>query len=536
MRRLVMCCDGTWNTPGQLAPTNVRRLYSALVDTATDDPIHRDEDTANVLQEQLTRYQSGVGTVTAGLFGWLLGGIAGVGLSRDIIDAYHWLTTTYRPGDAIALFGFSRGAFTARSLAGMIASCGLIDTTCLDEDTTWRQIRHAYQQRYRRGLDADPNWSDGLRFTYHPDHPDQIPVDFIGVWDTVGSLGVPDTLGWTNLLDPPTRYAFHNVKFNPHVRHGRHAVALDEQRAPFTPTLWSDLEPGQDVKQVWFPGSHLDVGGGHPQRGLSDGALQWMIEESHAAVGLEFRSAVEKQIEPDPLDVLHDDNRGIYGLLEPLYEPLLRPLIEPLMEPRPRATPMINPCENSSPLHQSVYTRHETPPITSGPYRTTRTLAPGESATVSVSARDPWNWTGLYLDTGEYTFAATGEWTDLNIASGPAGTTGWHRFHPREAFRLASSVIGQGERLFRRVTGNPKANFLLTRRDEDQPWMSLIGVVANDAIALKGAQALHERIAIGAGTDSRVYRPGYLYAYANDAWGFYGNNRGSVQLTVTRQQ
>lgn len=534
MRRLVICCDGTWNTPGQLAPSNVRRLYSALVNTVTDGQDPTDGDTTTDGQEQLTWYQPGVGTTTGGLFGWLLGGVAGVGLSRDVMDAYHWLTTTYRPGDTVALFGFSRGAFTARSLAGMVAACGLIDTTCLDEAATRRQIRQAYQQRYRRGPDADPRWSDGLRFTYHAEHPDRIPVDFIGVWDTVGALGVPYTLGWANLLDPPTRYAFHDVKLNRHVRHGRHAVALDEQRAAFTPTLWSDLEPGQDVEQVWFAGSHMDVGGGHPQTGLSDGALQWMIDESRTAIGLAFRGAVEKQIAPDPLGMMHDDNQGVYGLLEPLYEPVLRSLIEPFMQPRPRATPMIDPSENNASLHPSVYTRHERPPITSGPYRTTRTLAPGESATVEVSARDPWNWTGLYLDAGEYTFAATGEWADLDIASGPAGTTGLHRFRPREARRLAGTVLGRCERLFRRVTGNPQADFLLTRRDDDQPWMSLIGVVANDAITVKGAQALHESIAIGAGTNHRVCRSGYLYTFANDAWGCYGDNRGGVHLTVAR--
>jgi hypothetical protein len=522
MRRLVMCCDGTWNTLGQLAVTNVRRLYNTLADTAMDG------------EEQLKWYRPGVGTESGGLAGWLLGGVAGVGLSSNVMDAYHWLTTTYRPGDRIALFGFSRGAYTARSLAGLIAACGLIDTTCSDEDEVWRQIRHVYHRRYRLRRDADQGWRDALRFTYDPEQTDPIPVDFIGVWDTVGALGIPDNLGWLNLLDPARRHAFHDVRLNPAVRHGRHAVALDEQRGPFTPTLWSDPAPNQDIKQVWFPGSHMDVGGGHPETGLSDGALKWMIDESRAAIGLEFSKEVEDQIRPDALGTLHDDNQGVYGLLEPLYEPFLRPLLESVWEPRPRAAPEINKDGNNTLLHRSVYERHQTPPITSGPYRSTRTLAPGESSTVSVSARDPWNWTGLYLEAGDYTFAAAGRWMDLNTPSGPAGTTGWHRFRPGEVLRLASTLVGQGERLFQRVTRNPRANFLLTRRDEGMPWMSLIGVVANDAIPLEGAQALHQRIAIGAGTNHRICRSGYLYAFANDAWSFYDNNRGSVQLEVTR--
>ncbi|MGF6889673.1 uncharacterized protein (DUF2235 family) [Nocardia sp. GAS34] len=521
MRRLIMCCDGTWDTPSQLAVTNVRRMYNALADSMSNG------------EEQLAQYQSGVGTESGELLGWLLGGTTGAGLSSNVMAAYHWLTSKYRPGDKIALFGFSRGAYTARSTAGMIAACGLIDTRCVDEDTVRRQIRQVYQRRYHLGQAADPRWSDGLRFSYAPER-DPMPVDFIGVWDTVGSLGIPDTLGGLSLLDPARRYAFLDVKLNPAVRHGRHAIALDEQRSEFTPTLWSEPEPDQDVKQVWFPGSHTDVGGGHQEKGLSDGALKWMIEEARAAIGVEFRKQVEDQIRPNALDTLHDDNQGIYGLFEPLYEPLLRPLLEPIFQPRPRATPMIDNDGNNPLLHSSVYERHQTPPIVTGPYRPTKMLTPGESSTVTVSARDPLNWTGLYLEAGDYTFAATGEWTDLGIRSGPAGPVGWRRFQPGGAIHLVGTLIGQAERLFRRVTRNPSAYFPLSRRDEDMPWMSLVGLVANDAIPLEGAQALHEQIAIGAGTNHRVCRPGYLYAFANNAWGFYGNNQGSVQLEVTR--
>jgi hypothetical protein len=195
---------------------------------------------------------------------------------------------------------------------------------------------------------------------------------------------------------------------------------------------------------------------------------------------------------------------------------------------------MIDGDGNNPLLHSSVYERHQIPPIATGPYRPTRTLAPGESGTVSVSARDPWNWTGLYLEAGNYTFTATGRWSDLRIVSGPAGPSGRQRFRPGAGLHLAGTLIGRAERLFRRVTRNPMAYFLLTRRDENMPWMSLIGVVANDAILLGGTEARHEQIPIGAGTNHRVGRPGYLYAFANNAWGCYGKNRGSVQLEVTR--
>ena len=517
MRHLVVCCDGTWNTLEEVSDTNVARLRNALAETAEDG------------SPQLSYYDTGVGT-EGGLLDWLLGGAIGLGLSRNVMDAYHWLTTNYEPGDDIALFGFSRGAYTARSLAGMIAACGLIETTCLDGAAIWRRIEGMYDSRYRLGNRADRRWRDGLRFTFDPERAPEIPVHFIGVWDTIGSLGVPDYLGVLNLLDPRHQYAFHDVKLNPHVRCARQALAMDETRTPFSPALWEEATPGQDVQQVWFPGGHLDVGGGYPQRGLSDGALQWMIDQAQEKAGLTFRKPVLDQIRPDPLEVLHDDNRTALGWLAPAFEPLQ----QPFFERRPRAVPLIDSEASNPRLHKSVYERHQTPPIAGGPYRPTRVLAAGESATVEVSARDPWNWTGLYLRVGDYTFTARGGWLDRSIWSGPEGATGWRRFRPVEAGRLVGTLIGQGEKLFRWASGNQVANFLFTRREEDLPWMSLVGVVANEIKVIEYAPNAHERIAIGARVDHRVRREGYFYAFANDAWGFYSNNRGSVHLTVTR--
>ena len=243
MRRLIVCCDGTWSTPEDETVTNVRRLANALGELDEDQNV------------QVTYYQPGVGT-EGRLLARLLGGGTGVGLSRNVLDGYHWLTTRYEPGDRIALFGFSRGAYTARSLAGMISACGLIETTDLDEATVWQRIQRSYDRGYRR-RDAGGRWRDGLDFAFDPERPEDIPVDFIGVWDTVGALGIPEYLGWLNLFDPLHRYSFHDVTLNPHIRHGRHAVAMDERRRPYMPTMWSEpYASGQDVKQVWFPGSH----------------------------------------------------------------------------------------------------------------------------------------------------------------------------------------------------------------------------------------------------------------------------------------
>lgn len=517
MRHLVVCCDGTWNTTlDEQSDTNVARLRNALAKTAEDG------------SEQRSYYDTGVGT-QGGLLDFLLGGASGVGLSRNVMDAYHWLTSTYEPEDSVTLFGFSRGAYTVRSLAGMIAACGLIDSTCLDGKALWRRIEQVYDRRYRQGDRADPRWRDGLRFTFDPERPDEIPVHFIGVWDTVGTLGIPDFLGVVNLLDSARRHAFHDVQLNPRIRCARHALAMDETRETFTPTLWEPA-PGQDVEQVWFPGSHLDVGGGYPQRGLGDGTLQWMIEQVQNKTKLAFQKPVLDQIRPNSLEVRHDDSLSVFGVLAPAVEPFL----QPFFGQRPRAVPLIDPEAPDRRLHKSVYERHQTPPIAGGRYRPTRVLAVGDSETVDVSARNPWQSTGLYLRAGDYTFTAQGGWMDQHIWSGPEGTTGLRRFHPLEAGRLLSTLLGQGEKLLRRMTGNQAANFLFTRRAEDLPWMSLVGVVANDAKTVGDGPKMHERIAIGTGVAHQVCRDGYFYAFANDAWGFYGNNRGTVRLTVTR--
>jgi hypothetical protein len=518
MRHLVVCCDGTWNTPDQESVTNVKRLYDALDDTKND---------------QFSYYAPGVGT-EGGLLARLTGGSFGVGIDGKIMGAYDWLTTTYQPGDRIALFGFSRGAYTVRSLAGMIAACGLIDTTSLDAQETGRQIERVYRKRYTQGGNADRGWREGLTFRYDPDNAEQIPVQFIGVWDTVGALGIPDNMSWLNPLDPSAPHTFHDVKLNPHVPHARHAVAMDERRRAFTPTLWSKPARGQDVKQKWFPGSHMDVGGGHLERGLSDGALQWMIDEAGDAAQLAFHKTTLDQVRADPLDVLHDDNRG---LLDPLLQLVLEPVIESrtelIWDMRPRAVPLVDPHASQDELDQSVYERQAKVPITSGPYRPTRVLKPGRSETVEVFAAEPWNETGLYLRTGDYTFAAEGEWLDRDIWSGPGGTKGAGRFSLTALPRTMASAIGEVEKLYRRVSGRKEAYFPMVRREVDLPWMSLVGVVANDAIPVNGMKA-HERIAIGDREKYHVTKDGYLYAFANDAWGFYGNNHGSVRLTVTR--
>ena len=195
--------------------------------------------------------------------------------TRRILDAYRWLITRYRPDDRIALFGFSRGAYTVRSLAGLIGRCGLLDPEDLEGAALEKRMEHLYWKGYR---ERTPGWSDGLRFLYDPANED-IPIRFVGVWDTVGALGVPDNLGFLRPGEVAKR-TFHDLDLDPRIPTARHAVALDELRGPFFPSLWNaDSAPDQSIRQVWFAGSHMDVGGGHVERGLADVTLAWMLDE-----------------------------------------------------------------------------------------------------------------------------------------------------------------------------------------------------------------------------------------------------------------
>jgi uncharacterized protein (DUF2235 family) len=513
MRNLVVCCDGTWNTPDQEkggvpVPTNVVRLFNALLDR---------DDAGN---EQLKYYHPGVGTDGT----WwqkLAGGSLGVGLDQHVMSAYRWLGAQYQAGDRLFLVGFSRGAFTARSLGGMIARCGLLNLVGLPDSDTWARVETAYVQGYRQRAER---WAGTWSF-HHGDAPDgHVDVYFVGVWDTVGALGIPDDMAILNLLDDPRRYAFHDTILSDKVRHARHAVALDERRASFTPTLWTGVESHPDVKQVWFPGVHCDVGGSYPEKGLSDGALVWMLEEA-ATLGLAVRADMKKQLTPDPQGVLHDSQTGPFKLLRT----------------QPRSVPLIAAQNAPGLLHASALARQAAPPIAQAPYRPSITLKPGEERELPIYAVQHWNWTGIYLEAGaRYLFAARGEWLDRDIKCGPAGPKAG-TFQIGELVQAAGSLLGKVEVLYKKLTKNEEADLRGTRREENMPWFALVGVIANGGNPTNDSTpAPYETFLIGDGceypaaTAASIRTPGYLYCFANDAWHFYDNNRGSVTLTVKR--
>ena len=286
-KNIALFIDGTWNDAGGSGETNVHLLSQRVADGATTNPA-----------AQVFHYIEGVGTEkrTRNLPAWLVaarlkkrpkllhrvvanlaGGVAGYGTASRIKEAYAYLVEHYKDGDGIFLFGFSRGAFAVRSLAGFVSRVGLL----LQKDIA--HVEEAYL-----AYEAGGNLNRVLRRLGLPVTPDLesrtvLPIHMIGVWDTVARLGVPSKLQVLRR----TKTGFHATGIPDYVSHVRHALALHEVRPTFEPLLWEDrCGPRQTLKQVWFPGAHADVGGGYPDgkdaigRSLSDIALEWMACEA----------------------------------------------------------------------------------------------------------------------------------------------------------------------------------------------------------------------------------------------------------------
>jgi uncharacterized protein (DUF2235 family) len=268
MKKIVFCADGTWSHPKSptgvsTTDTNVYKLYKALPTTATQCP----------------RYDDGVGADTS-LIEHFLGGAFGEGLFQKIKEGYTKIAHDYNEGDAIYLFGFSRGAYTARSICGMLTTCGL------PTNLTQQAINDAFDT-YRKPPGSPERATAKADLTQkYGNRP--VEIAMIGVWDTVGSLGIPSVIGGVDSV----RYGFLNTQLSASVKAAYQAVAIDERRMSFPPTLWDgDPAPGQTVEQVWFTGCHSSVGGGCPNCGLSDITLKWMLEKCKAN-GLEIDPAV----------------------------------------------------------------------------------------------------------------------------------------------------------------------------------------------------------------------------------------------------
>jgi uncharacterized protein (DUF2235 family) len=254
-KNIVICCDGTGN---QLAGnfTNVVKLYMLI---ARDTP------------EQVSYYHAGIGTLpfVSTRKNLLAQGLA-VGIQSDILDVYTFLMKTYQSGDRLFLFGFSRGAFTVRAVASLLKIFGLFTPGHEHMIAYFLSMVATVPHDTKDSIDGMSGLSKLWRLMANP-----CKVDFVGVWDTVSSIH------WLR-----ERWALPYIVCNPIIGVGRHAISIDERRALFPPLLWSVPNPVSmefsDIKQVWFPGVHSDVGGGYAdnQRGISKITLLWMIKEA----------------------------------------------------------------------------------------------------------------------------------------------------------------------------------------------------------------------------------------------------------------
>jgi uncharacterized protein (DUF2235 family) len=296
-KNIVICSDGTGNTTIKGRGTNVFKLFEAI-----DVNGHRSSPN---LQRQLAFYDDGVGTQD---LRWIrvFAGATGYGLSRNVKRLYRELCRVYEPGDAIYLFGFSRGAFTVRTLAGLIADCGILAATDYGTEREFRaQTRaayKAYRRKYRallarlsprRGMSADE-----FKARYARRDPAGQPfeprIKLLGVWDTVDAVGLPFRLAdvWNSVI---WRFKFKTTSLSGIVEKGCHALAMNDDRASFTPVLWDEHPDAVNrIQQVWFAGAHSNVGGGYPQQGMSLVALDWMLARAEDA-GLRFNAFAREQ-------------------------------------------------------------------------------------------------------------------------------------------------------------------------------------------------------------------------------------------------
>jgi Uncharacterized conserved protein len=319
-KRISVCFDGTWNKPGENGDetdveTNVCRLYESLLEQSPRDG-----------WRQLSWYDRGVGTR---FFERLRGGAFGRGLDRNIKQGYAYLSTLYDEGDHIYVFGFSRGAYTARSLVGLIRKCGLLRKDAMPEAHVESQDRDRVENELDRVIDKtlvedaydlyrkkDERVDTAEATEFQRQYGRVVTIKFLGVWDTVGALGVP-LLAFEGFNQ--RKYEFHDTKLSKSVENAYHAIAIDEHRDLYDVTAWDPEEPvtsPRKLEQRWFAGAHSDVGGGHDDRRLSDVTLRWMQEcAMEAGLGID-RAKVPTVTDETVQGSVTDSYRKFLG---PLY-------------------------------------------------------------------------------------------------------------------------------------------------------------------------------------------------------------------------
>lgn len=537
-KQIVVCFDGTWNDPTE--STNVHRLFDALeagpamrLQTVVGglDGTSAGGGSLPYLQREghrmLAFYLEGVGAT--GLHESWLDGALGLGLHRRVLQAYVLLSQHYTAGDTLWLFGFSRGAWSARSLAGLLARAGLLNAAEAGESAAMALA----QQRWLRSKRRNEPLPEGN--AYWMAHDEQ-PVRLVGVWDTVGALGVPFFNG-IKLFDQAERQSFDfaDLSLSPRVAHGRQALAIDENRRDFEPTLW---EPRAGVQQMWFAGGHADVGGGYTHAGLSDIALQWMIDEARL-LGLSIHpKRLQPAPHPDPLQNRHDESRKRLWQMRPVEpravpgDALLHPSVFTRLQKRPDWRPAaLRALEG---LHEFFRSPSPVPeqlqpleiPLAWG------AIAVGESRTVSVQAIKAWNASGVRVRVGErYAVTVVPPHTlwhddkigcDANGYASPTPLLRWSEGARRVEHAHWFSLIGAVHASPALEAQNPNERTLIT---------GLLKSFAHDVGEIDEAS---QRVLLGSQASFSVDQDGHLYFFANDVAWAYSNNSGSLRVQVTR--
>ncbi|WP_181880975.1 DUF2235 domain-containing protein [Crenobacter cavernae] len=525
--------DGTWNDPD--AHTNVYRLFSALR-AGPEETVDEKEGPVKCAYRQrkgdslMALYLDGVGSSGEDRF---TGGVLGAGLHRRVMDAFLLVSSHYVKGDRIWLFGFSRGAWSARSLASFIARAGLLTAEELDDGAVLARLeaRSLWLQTKAEAIRNEGKRPRGEDFWAANGEK---PIQLVGVWDTVGALGVPFFNGMRLIdLAEELRLDFADLSLSERVRYGRHAMAIDEQREDFLPTPWAPRADGS-IKQVWFAGVHADVGGGYPEKGLSDITLSWMAAE---IASLENPLPIDlNQLLPTPAPLAvqdrHDEAQNRMWKRRPLSprhipdDAELAPEVKERFDKRDDYRP---PSLEHHPQTQAYYKPPIKPEKIFSSQPTVR-LAPGEALRDYVFANCCWNATGIAVSAGErYRIdAPDGTWKDKDHTVSASGYDS-----PNPIMKAAEGM----------------------RRLEDAPWFCLVACVNADATleshnpdagnAVTGMiQSLTHSVdrfdensqlqAVGKSAELQIDRDGYLYLFANDASWAYSNNSGSLIVTITR--
>ena len=534
-RRIVILCDGTGNRSPEkagAAATNVWKIREALIHDETqvvwyDPGVATGTSQAARAAASLERF---AGTVWLGPLATALGmagrlrtaweAMTGTGVAENILEAYTELAQQYQQGDRIYIFGFSRGAYTARALAGVVRSCGLLKASNFRYAPAVLSLYLA-----RRGIRRKPSrvpvaeefaWQD-------------VPIEMLGVFDTVASLGTPLWGWWFR----PRGVRNHGLNTNPmpNCRHVYHALAMDERRATFFPTLfWApDRKPSdwpETLEQVWFRGVHADVGGGYEETGISDITLGWMLERA-TRHGLTVRNGALTALRPDAMARLHDETAR-----RPSWS---------WVGTWPRWAKVLDEPSSTGAgisVHPSVFERARQVLAKTGRHDL-HDLASGETVRFRAEATRQWDRTGLVIRGGcnvHYRLKwISGAWRDSSCPPcGPIGNV-------------------DGER-----PGDPRWRARWRRRVRSAPWMTLCMTIAGPMrwplreLPLRLAFAylfrreprllLNQLAPLGSdlpspGTSIAIHskrRTGLLYLFANDLWQTYGNNSGELVLELTR--